>query len=63
MIKSIVCLNKYFELISEKRKKQNNNYNSMLSEFKKMKSHENSHRGQIKTVWMTVTPYLHPINN
>ena len=62
-MKSIVCLNKYFELISEKRKKQNNNYNSMLSEFKKMKSYENSHRGQIKTVWMTVTPNLHPINN
>ena len=29
----------------------------MLSEFKKMKSYENSHRGQIKTVWMTVTPF------
>ena len=26
-MKSIVCLNKYFELISEERKKQNNNYN------------------------------------
>lgn len=41
MMKSIVWLNKYFELISEKRNKQNNNYNynSMLSEFKKMKSH------------------------
>ena len=38
-MKSIVWLNKYFELISEKRNKQNNNYNYMLSEFKKMKSH------------------------